>query len=172
MIYRSETSRHRHRFASHLGPRNGCGLDLGSGGDPICPTAIQVELEEQYTPDLGGAYPVQLRGDATRLRWFADGVFDYVYSSHLLEDFAEWEPVLREWVRVLKPGGHLLLLIPDKDRFAAAVANGQPPNIAHRHEGRIGELTEYANILGLRVIEDRYAGSEDDYNIIFVGEKK
>lgn len=169
MPYESETSLHRESVAGWC---LGNGLDLGSGGDPVVPNAIQVELPNQYTPDLGGQYPVQIRGDATRLHWFADGAMDYLYSSHLLEDFADWEPVLREWVRVLRPGGKLVLLIPDKERFAAAVAAGQPPNGSHQHEGRVGELSEYADRLGLRVIADGFVHPESpDYNILFVAYK-
>jgi hypothetical protein len=43
----------------------------------VIPTAIQVELANRYTPDLGGRYPIQLRGDARNLHWFRDGVLDY-----------------------------------------------------------------------------------------------
>ena len=39
---------------------------------------------------------------AKDLYWFRDGVLDYVYSSHLLEDYVDTEAVLREWLRVLR----------------------------------------------------------------------
>ena len=46
---------------------------------------------------------------------FADGVFDAVYSSHVLEHFAPAtaEALLRECQRVLKPGGILRTVLPD-----------------------------------------------------------
>ena len=45
---------------------------------------------------------------------FEDGTFDLVYSSHVLEHFTreQTQPVINEWVRVLKPGGILRLSVP------------------------------------------------------------
>jgi len=46
---------------------------------------------------------------------FADGIADEVLSVHVVEHFWRWEAadVLREWVRVLKPGAPLVLECPD-----------------------------------------------------------
>ena len=46
---------------------------------------------------------------------YADGTVDEVRASHILEHFSfrEQVDVLREWVRVLKPGGVLKLAVPD-----------------------------------------------------------
>lgn len=56
--------------------------------------------------------------DLRRLTFLDDGVADLVYASHVLEHFGRWEyrDVLREWQRVLAPGGVLRLAVPD---FAA-----------------------------------------------------
>ena len=91
----SETSRSRTTLAPFC---EGYGVDLGFGGDPIAPHAIRVDLPRPYT--AVGDLSVQLGGDATDLVWFRDGVLDFVYSSHLLEDFDDTERVLREWLRV------------------------------------------------------------------------
>jgi ubiquinone/menaquinone biosynthesis C-methylase UbiE len=81
-----------------------------------------------------GWEPVQLGGDTTRLHWFNDGVLDFVYSSHLLEDFVDTKSVLREWLRVLKRGGRLIIFCPDESRFRTHCANtGQPYNPHHQH---------------------------------------
>jgi SAM-dependent methyltransferase len=42
-----------------------------------------------------------------------DGSFDFVLSSHMLEHSANPIRVLLEWRRLLKPGGHLLLVLPE-----------------------------------------------------------
>lgn len=49
--------------------------------------------------------------DATKLS-FADGVFDRVIAAHVLEHLYRPHEVLREWARVLKPGGVLSLVLP------------------------------------------------------------
>jgi SAM-dependent methyltransferase len=150
-------------------------LDLGSGGCPVVNRAIQVELPEaQYSYYNSGAIPKvepQWRGDAFDLP-FKDGTVDTVFSSHLLEDVKDWNPVLTEWVRVLKTGGRLVILIPDKERWLSAVAAGQPPNCAHKHEGHVGELTKHCVPLGMTTIIDSLTNqSATDYSLLYVGEK-
>ena len=126
----SETSKCRNRLAPYL---QGYGLDLGFGGDPISLSAIRMDFPVPYTNV--GNLPVQLGGKAEDLYWFRDNVLDYVYSSHLLEDFFDTEEVLKEWIRVLKPGGRLLIFCPDEQRFRKHCAEtGQPYNTAHVHE--------------------------------------
>ena len=124
----SETSRCRERLAPYC---TGYGLDLGFGGDPITPYAVRVDLPVPYArySDI----PVQLGGTAADLYWFKDGVLDFVFSSHLLEDFEDTESVLREWLRVLKPGGCLVLFCPDEQVYRTHCrATGQPQNFSHK----------------------------------------
>src|SRR5215475_12871263 len=85
----------------------GMGLDLGFGGLPIKDSAITVDLKPPYDWLKS---PQHLTGDARRLYWFQDGVLDYVYSSHLLEDFPPRDTlgIVREWLRVLKVEGRLI----------------------------------------------------------------
>lgn len=55
-------------------------------------------------------------GNAKDLSRFEDGTFDQVYASHVLEHFSyngDLEVVLKEWFRVLKPGGTLFVSVPD-----------------------------------------------------------
>jgi SAM-dependent methyltransferase len=52
-----------------------------------------------------------LRGDATRLA-FADGSFDRVITSEVLEHIQDDVAAIRELVRVLKPGGTFAATVP------------------------------------------------------------
>ena len=127
--YRSETSKCRTRLAPFC---QGYGLDLGFGGDPITTGAIRVDAPLPYATT--GSMSIQLGGDATRLHWFRDGVLDYIYSSHLLEDFEDTGSVLREWLRVLKPGGRLVLFCPDEQVYRKHCREtGQIYNEHHKH---------------------------------------
>lgn len=46
----------------------------------------------------------------------ADAAYDFVVSSHCLEHLANPLAALAEWWRVTRPGGHLLLIVPDPTR--------------------------------------------------------
>lgn len=131
-MHLSETSRCRERLKKYC---TGYGIDVGYGGDPIVPTAITVDIPKPYT--AVGAAPLNLGGDARSLYWFKDGVLDYVFSSHLLEDFCENEiqPILAEWLRVIKPNGYVILYCPDEQKFRKHCRDtGQPYNNNHNIE--------------------------------------
>ena len=65
--------------------------------------------------DFDSAHPEVQRVNLLRRLPFADGAFDAVYSSHVLEHFAPTtaEALLGECHRVLKPGGILRSVVPD-----------------------------------------------------------
>jgi hypothetical protein len=54
-------------------------------------------------------------GDAASLHQFSDASFSHVYASHVLEHFSHrsFEKVLKEWWRVICPGGALYVSVPD-----------------------------------------------------------
>ena len=126
----SETSLCRKRLKKYC---IGNGVDLGYGGDPIVPEAITVDLPRPYR-NAGNA-PLNIRGDAADLYWFKDAVLDYVYSAHLLEDFIDTKKILEEWLRVLKPGGYLVLYCPDEKKYREhCKKTGQEYNQNHKIE--------------------------------------
>lgn len=126
----SETSNCRGRLQKYC---VGMGLDLGFGGDPISPRSIALDLPTPYC--IVGNSPQHLSGDARSLYWFNDAVLDYVYSSHLLEDFpaSETVKILSEWLRVIKKGGLLILYCPNQHLYLLNCQKRKsPPNNAHK----------------------------------------
>ena len=113
----------------------GCGIDVGAGGMPIAPHSICIDRgEDSPIRAHVGSVPTHLVGDAADLRWFKDGSLDHVASSHTLEDFLDTEAILREWLRVLRVGGNLVLFLPDEQVYRSHCAKtGQPYNQAHVH---------------------------------------
>jgi predicted SAM-dependent methyltransferase len=70
--------------------------------------------------DILPAAHVDIVGPVEQLP-MADASVSLIYASHILEHFGryEYKAVLREWFRVLQPGGILRLAVPD---FAACAA--------------------------------------------------
>lgn len=68
--------------------------------------------------DVEARPEVDYVADASDLSQFAADSVDKIYASHVLEHFyhginGELLNTLREWHRVLKPGGYLLVSVPD-----------------------------------------------------------
>lgn len=72
----------------------------------------------------GGTYkgkPVDEGGykcRADRPMPIADNTYAIIESSHSLEHMENTEWTLKEWIRILKPGGILLIIVPDKEFHA------------------------------------------------------
>lgn len=81
---------------------HGKGLDIGYGGDLLAENCQGLDLEDM---------------DAHYLVGIEDETFDFVYSSHTLEHLFKPQLALKNWWRVLKPGGYLILYLPDRDLF-------------------------------------------------------
>jgi len=69
-----------------------------------------------------GGRNVDYVADASSRLPFPDGTFDLIYASHVLEHIAWYRTTdaLREWVRVLKPGGRIEIWVPDGLKIARA----------------------------------------------------
>lgn len=47
---------------------------------------------------------------------FKDATLDYVVSAHVIEHFFDPVKALREWYRVIRPGGYIFIIAPHRDR--------------------------------------------------------
>jgi len=61
------------------------------------------------------------------LDYYESGLFDEVRASHILEHFPHGQAadVLKEWARLLAPGGILKIAVPDFDWIVKAYSNGR-----------------------------------------------
>lgn len=57
----------------------------------------------------------RLIGEAGRLEDVPEDTYDAVLSSHVLEHLANPLGALAEWRRIVRPGGHVLLIVPHRD---------------------------------------------------------
>lgn len=90
------------------------GLDIGCGKRKSLPTAIGIDKGRGFTEvglnNVSFAKP-DLVWDARTLP-FKDNTIDWITASHVIEHFEEPIKVLNEWLRVLKVGGIISLIIP------------------------------------------------------------
>lgn len=96
----------------------GEGIDIGYGGDLVVPNCRGWDVED---------------GDAHDLQSVADGTYDFAYSSHVLEHLEEPARALRNWWRVVKPGGYLILYIPERDIFERKRTLPSDISLDHKH---------------------------------------
>lgn len=93
----------------------GHGLDIGAGNDSLSQYAEIFPLIETVSDwDV-------LHGDAQELKQAGDEWFDFVHSSHCLEHLDDPCVALTNWIRVVKPGGYLIILVPDEDLYEQGV---------------------------------------------------
>lgn len=118
-LYRST----RRRIAArHLA---GEGIEVGALHSPFpLPAGVRVRYVDRLTtPQLRAEYPeldgeelvdVDVVDDGERLSTLEPGSQDFVISSHFLEHCEDPIGTLQAQLRVLRPGGVLLLAIPDR----------------------------------------------------------
>ena len=87
--------------------------DVGCGAYKVFPHATGVDSGKAW----GRATADVHVETAERLDFAASQTVDCVFSSHLLEHLDDWKGALREWLRVLRTGGHLCLYLPHRDFY-------------------------------------------------------
>jgi SAM-dependent methyltransferase len=76
-----------------------------------------LRLVQRRAAAISGALTL-VKGDTNRLP-FRDGVFDVIFHQGLLEHFSDPISVLREQARLVKPGGYLLVDVPQRFHWYA-----------------------------------------------------
>jgi len=151
----------------------GRGLDVGCGPNKAFPHMIGVDngadiqlFGHQFKPDVW-------IDDAADLRLFGTESMDYVFSSHVLEHipFDNVVKCLKEWLRVIKVNGYLVMYLPDETLYPKVGEPGANPD----HKWNVSyqlmiELMEKAGHWDLVDWQLRDGGTE--YSLFFVFQKK
>jgi SAM-dependent methyltransferase len=110
----------------------GRGLDIGCGD---CRVTADCDTWELLHGD----------GDAQFTSPRFDQPYDWVYTSHLLEHLVCPEIAIRNWWRLVKPGGILFVVVPDEDLFEQGTWPSQF-NGGHRWTFTIDKTTSWSPV--------------------------
>ncbi len=114
----------------------GDGIDIGSGPDSIA-------QYHEFFPLMKSCRSWDMPdGDAEFLRTIDNNTFDFIHSSHCLEHLHNPVNALENWLRVLKPSGHLICIVPDEDLYEQGVFPSTF-NRDHKHTFTIFKKTSW-----------------------------
>jgi SAM-dependent methyltransferase len=112
-----ETAKTRWRAVPYT---RGKGLDLGCGNEKLWDTKNVIGIDSCKDAELfGHIINPEIKMDVESLSIFGSATVDFVFSSHVLEHFEyrKVPDILREWFRVVKVGGYVVLYLPDEDQY-------------------------------------------------------
>lgn len=148
---------------------NGRCLDIGCGLYKVFPHFVGIDNGHHW-----GARGVDVKVDtAEKLPLIADESCDCVFSSHLLEhiDYEDVPDTLKEWMRVLKKGGHLCLYLPDEEEYPKV---GEPgANTDHKWNVSYQKIVESMEKMECDwdLTDFQKRNQDDEYSIFFVFKK-
>lgn len=119
IYHRHPESQLAHKLLDHL-----TGIEIGaSAQNPFNLKALNVD----FTDDLNTVFKEEERlctGTCAQVHIVApgdklpleDGEVDFVISSHAIEHFYDPIKTMQEWLRVVRPGGYVYVIVPHKER--------------------------------------------------------
>jgi SAM-dependent methyltransferase len=119
-------------------------------------------------PDLLYAFEFDSDGGLANPIPLADGVADEITGIHVFEHFHRWtcQAVITEWRRILKPGGSLILELPDLIKCCQNIIDGRQGN----HPDQLGRWGLYGDPREKDVFMCHPWGWAPDELIQFLGE--
>lgn len=150
----------------------GRGLDLGCGPHKTYPHFIGVDnnIDEQL---FGIKANPDIRVESCdKLDLFATNSFDFVFSSHLLEHFPyEKVPaILKEWMRVIKHNGYLVLYVPDEDEYPKVGEEGANPD--HKWNVNYQKVIDAMQDSYWDLVDFQKRNQDTEYSLYFVFQKR
>ena len=148
-LHEYKMGRLRQLFDRYI-PAGGRAIDVGCGRSLFADLNVSFPFKV-YAGDLNYESVHARAGEVPHQSWsvfdaasvpFADEQFDALFAGEVIEHVTDAQATLREWWRVLKPGGVAIITTPNKERLVA-VADGLecPYSRDHLSELSYRELT-------------------------------
>lgn len=177
--FKSSGRRVREKWFEQYAPDHLVGIDIGCQHDPLNHTFRRWDL-------------IFGDGDATFMEGVPDSSFYTVYASHVLEHVADPVLAVKNWYRILRPGGHLIINVPHRDLYEKKYLlpsrwngehktfwlpeNHEPPCTRGLRQTVLEAIPE-ANIVLLRVLDEGFRDpgpeqhSDGEYSIEVIVKK-
>lgn len=138
-------------------------INLASGQRPFPSPWLNLDLIEQ-TDDQGRPYTLDIKTNANDLHMFPDNSVEIIVAHHLVEHIAihDLDAFVREWRRVLSPGGLLAIFVPNIREIDRAWVEGRISTFIHNvntygaYQGHVEDLHKWG--YDDRELEDRISG--------------
>lgn len=103
-------------------------LNVGSGPSTIVNAWLADDLVDlkEYRLDVDKKYNPDICADVTNLSGIDSEIVDVVYTSHMIEhlDYFKVIPVIKDFIRMTKPGGHVRIVVPNLQSIASKIMEG------------------------------------------------
>lgn len=127
-------------------------VDLGCGANKTVPHAIGVDMipKDSVIDTLTAAPPssADVQADVSQPLPFGSNSVDVVIARHIMEHLMDSVTVLKQWKEILKPGGKLIIAVPNNETIQSI-----PMNIEHVHAWNPEGMKSLLEAVGFRVIE-------------------
>jgi ADP-heptose:LPS heptosyltransferase len=108
--------------------------------------------------------------DVEDLSVFGSQSMDFVYSSHTLEHISDYKSALKEWWRVVKVRGYLILYLPHKDFYPNMGQNGSNPD--HKHDFLPQDIiSAMEELSGWDLLECQERNEDQEYSMLLIFQK-
>ena len=122
-------------------------VELGCGDKKTVTNSIGVDRipNGESIPNVGSSSVADVVSDVTDDLPFESDSQDVVIARHILEHCLDPIDVLRKWRRIIKPGGKLIIAVPDE-----CVTSGIPLNPEHVHAYNESSLKTMLEVIGMK----------------------
>lgn len=142
-------------------------LDLGCANNKTVPNAVGIDFipKGERIPNLDGdpVSEADITGDVSKELPVEDNSQDVIIARHILEHMLNPIAVLEKWMRKIKPGGRLILALPNQDWHLTI-----PMNAEHVHAYNPESAITLLSAMGLKV---EVRDSRNNISFIAIGEK-
>lgn len=134
----------------------GRGLDVGCGSSKTAPNCIGVDLTPAGTSgsvgcESGRISVADVAASGDDLHMFPDASLDFVVARHNLEHYRDPAKTLREWKRVVRPGGRIGVVVPDHDKVDTYALD--PTHYCHFTRDSLTKLAQEVGDLQVRKLD-------------------